>query len=101
MIKAVDDYGPYMVMIPEIALFHGGPNEGVKEICLSLATFSEPIQFNEERSIKAAFTFAAVDSNSHVDMLSKIAVLLQNEDFVTLLRNNGSKEEIMNIIKNY
>jgi len=104
MIESVEEYGPYMIMLPEIALFHGRPSEGVKEICLSLATFCKPIEFSEfgsNKTIKAAFAFGAIDNESHVELLSKMAALLQDEEFVSLLRNNGKKEEIMNVIKNY
>lgn len=103
MIQTVEEYGPYMIMLPGIALFHGRPSEGVKEICLSLVTFSEPVSFSEfgDKAINAAFAFGAVDSNSHVELLSKMAALLQDEAFVALLRSNGEKEEIMHMIKNY
>jgi len=103
MVKTVEEFGPYMIMLPEIALFHGRPSECVKEICLSLATFSEPVLFDEygDKTIKAAFAFGAVDSNSHVELLSKMATLLQNNDFTTLLRNNGDKKQIVEMIQNY
>ena len=38
--------------------------------------------------------FAAVDNESHIDLLSELGEQLDDEEFLYLLRNNGSKEDI-------
>ena len=103
MIETVEEMGPYMILLPEIAFFHGVAGTNVKEICLSLITLSKPIYFEEfeGQKIKAAFAFGATDKDSHMSLLSSLAVLLQDEEFVSLLRNNGSREEIMERIAKY
>lgn len=103
MIETVEKMGPYMILLPEIAFFHGVPGANVKEICLSLVTLKEPVYFEEfeGQKIKAAFAFGATDKDSHMSLLSNLALLLQDEEFVSLLKNDGSKEEIMERIANY
>jgi len=100
MIKTIEEFGPYMILLPGIALFHGRPDEGVREICLSLVTFREEVGFKEfgDESIKAAFAFGATDESSHMEILREMALLLQDGAFIDLLKNNGSKEQIMDMI---
>lgn len=97
MIKTVQELGPYMILLPEVAFFHGPPSDHVKEICLSLTLFKEKVVFEEWKGveIKAAFAFGAKDKESHMELLSQLAMLLQDETFIELLRTNASKEEVL------
>jgi len=103
MTRTVEKFGPYMILLPEIALFHGRPDEGVNEICLSLVTFGEEVGFKEfgNEVIRAAFAFGATDENSHIEVLREMALLLQDEIFIDLLKNHGNKNQIMDIINKY
>ncbi|MDD3253188.1 MAG: PTS sugar transporter subunit IIA [Lachnospiraceae bacterium] len=103
MIRTVEELGPYMILMPKVAFFHGRPSETVHEACLSLITLKESIYFTEfdHQEIRCAFGFGAVDADSHVDMLTHVAKLLQDAEFVELITGNGSKEAIMQKIKNY
>lgn len=100
MISTVEEYGPYVIILPGIALFHARPSSGVNETSLSLVTLKNEVIFDDfnNESIKCAFALAAIDSESHINLLSKLTVLLQNEKFLDLIKNNGSKEEMIKII---
>lgn len=101
MIHVVEEFGPYMILVPDVAFFHGKPGPDVNEICMSLVTFKNPVYFNdfENQRIKCAFGFGAVDNESHLEMLKNLALLLQNDEFVRLLCNNGTKEEILQLVQ--
>lgn len=101
MIRVVEEFGPYMILVPDIAFFHGKPGPDVHEICISFVTFKNPVYFSdfENQRIKCAFGFGAVDNESHIEMLKKIAMLLQNDHFVQLVCNNGTKEEILQMVQ--
>lgn len=103
MIDVVNELGPYMILLPEVALFHGKPSEAVKEVCLSFVTFNQDIYFSEfdNQRIKCCFCLGAVDSDSHMKMLASLVPLLQDEKFIELATSHGTKNEIMEIIKNY
>lgn len=95
---AVNEFGSYMVLLDDIAFFHGRPCLAVHKLAMSLVTLKEPVYLLEKR-IKAAFLFAALDNNSHMELLQEFGEALQDDEFLTLLRENGSKEEILNKIK--
>lgn len=97
MIETVETLGPYMILLPEIAFFHGTPGATVNEICLSLTLFNETVVFEEWKGVKvkAAFAFGAKDKDSHMQLLSQLATLLQDESFIQLLRDGATKVEIL------
>ena len=90
----IEEYGGYMVLVDDIAFFHGRPEAGVKETSMSLTLLKEPVYLAGKR-IKAAITFAAVDKSSHLELMRELGGYLQDEDFMDLLRNHGEKAEIM------
>lgn len=96
--SAVNEFGSYMVLLDDIAFFHGRPCPAVHRLAMSLVTLKEPVYLLEKR-IKAAFLFAALDNNSHMELLQEFGEALQDDAFLTLLRENGSKEEILDKIK--
>lgn len=101
MINSVEKFGPYMILAPKVCFFHGEPGDMVKEPCLSLITLKNEIRFSEfdNEPIKSAFAFGARDSDSHLDMIKKIAELLADTEFIKLITNNGTKEDILKRIE--
>lgn len=97
MIETVEKLGPYMILLPDVALFHAPPGSYVHQACLSFVTFKEPVYFTDfdNQRIKCAFALGAVDPESHMEMLQQVAMLLQNEAFLQLATNNGTKEELL------
>lgn len=101
MINSVEKFGPYMILAPKVCFFHGEPGDMVNEPCLSLITLKNEIRFSEfdNEPIKSAFAFGARDSDSHLDMIKKIAELLADTEFIKLITNNGTKEDILKRIE--
>lgn len=91
---AVAEFGSYMVLVEDIAFFHGRPEAGVKETSMSLTLLRQPVYLAEKR-IKAAITFAAVDKSGHLELMRELGGYLQDEGFMELLRNHGGKAAIM------
>jgi PTS system ascorbate-specific IIA component len=96
MIQAFEELGPYMVIAPGIALAHGRPSEAVLETGLSLVTLSNPIEFGHSSNgpVSLVIGLAAVDHDSHIDLMSALAELLMSEDTVTLLLNATNESEV-------
>lgn len=90
----IAEFGSYMVLVDDIAFFHGRPEAGVKETSMSLTLLREPVYLAEKR-IKAAITFAAVDKSNHLELMRELGGYLQDENFMELLRNHGGKTAIM------
>lgn len=50
MIKAVEQLGTYMVILPETAFVHAGIEDGINEACCSLMVLRNPITFGESKA---------------------------------------------------
>jgi PTS system ascorbate-specific IIA component len=96
MIKAFEELGPYMVIAPGIALAHGRPSEAVLETGLSLVTLSDPIEFGHSSNdpVSLVIGLAAVDHDSHIDLMSALAEMLMSEETVNMLLNATNESEV-------
>lgn len=103
MVEVVEEFGPYMILVPEIAFFHGKPGSNVYEPCLSLVVLNEPIYFTEydNQKITCAIGFGATNNDSHLKMLMDLSELLQDQEFIDTVTCNGDKKKILELIQKY
>lgn len=98
MIHAVDEFGPYMVLAPGIALAHARPEDGVVRMGMSIVTLEKPVNFGspENDPVKLVIGFGGVDHDSHLKMLQELAIFLMDEGNQELLK---SANEIPGVLK--
>ncbi|OQB25603.1 MAG: Ascorbate-specific phosphotransferase enzyme IIA component [Firmicutes bacterium ADurb.Bin182] len=101
MINAVEELGPYMVILPGLALAHAAPGPDVYKDAISLATLREPVKFNsaENDPVRVVLCLSCKDRESHIASLRRVATLLMEEDMVERLANAKTKEEILNLLQ--
>jgi PTS system ascorbate-specific IIA component len=87
MIDAFEELGPYMVIAPGIALAHARPSKSVLKTGLSLVTLSEPVVFGSINNdpVRLVIGLAAVDHDSHIDLMAALSELLMDETKVNIL----------------
>nr|BBH91993.1 hypothetical protein KTA_01920 [Thermogemmatispora argillosa] len=100
MQQALQTYGPYMVIVPGVALLHARPSDGVKRPCMSLLTLEPPVFFGNEDNdpVSIAIAFGAVDRQKHLQALTMLTQLLANEQALSAIQASTSAEEVMDII---
>jgi len=96
--EAAVQYGGYVVLIEDIAFFHGRPEAGVKKLDISMALLKKPVYLLEKR-ITAAFLMAAVDNVSHRDLLKALSQFMNDEKCLELLRKGEDLDAIMTNFK--
>jgi PTS system ascorbate-specific IIA component len=96
MIQAFEELGPYMVIAPGIALAHGRPSEAVLATGLSLVTLSTPVVFGSTANdpVSLVIGLAAVDHDSHIDLMAALSELLMSEDTVNSLLRATNESEV-------
>ena len=52
ILDGVEQFGPYFVIAPGLAMPHGRPEEGVKKTGFSLVTLKKPLEFNTMTTIR-------------------------------------------------
>ncbi|GGM30378.1 hypothetical protein GCM10011351_15660 [Paraliobacillus quinghaiensis] len=99
MIENVHKYGPYIVIMPGVAMPHARNEGGVIKTGISFLKLDTPVLFPEEKEVGIVIVLAAEDSSGHMDLLSDLSSLLIEEDIKYKLENAQSEEEIINLIK--
>lgn len=100
MQQSLQTNGPYMVIVPGVALLHARPGDGVRQPCMSLLTLDPPVAFGNEDNdpVSLAIAFGAVDREKHLKALTTLSILLADEQALSALRSSTSVEEALRII---
>lgn len=101
-IASVKKFGPYIMLVPGIAFFHSEPSKAVHSMGISFITLKDTVYIDSEKKkkIECAFAFAAVDNNSHLELLTKLASVLKDNEALEKLKSHPTKAEVLDIIKN-
>ena len=73
----------------------------VKEIGLSLITLKTPIPFGCEENdpVSLVFALSAVDNSSHLELISEMARIFDNEEGMKQLIECNTEDELLKIIR--
>jgi mannitol operon transcriptional antiterminator len=71
-----------MVLLPNIAVLHAHPDDGVRQLCISVTTLKTPVEFGHEANdpVKVAVVVAAIDNHSHIQALRELVGVLESDD---------------------
>lgn len=106
-IKAVyqthEKFGPYYVLMPNVAIPHARPTDGVFDTGLSLLLVKEGVSFfkDEFDPVNLIIMLAAKDNNSHIHLISSIAELLNNKASIERIINSMTIENVYTEISKY
>lgn len=99
IIKNIKELGPYIILLPGVAMPHARPDENVIESSLSLLKINKGVSFSEDtEDVKLMFVLAAKDSNSHIDIIEQLTELLGDDEKIERLMNAETVEEVENLI---
>lgn len=99
IIENVEELGPYIIIAPGIALPHARPSENVLENALALLKINTGVKFTKNgENIYLIFCLAAKDSNSHIDIIEQLTLILNDDDKIEKLKTIKSLEEIEKIL---
>lgn len=101
IIENLENFGPYFVIMPGIALPHAESYNNVKKNSLGILSLKQSIEFGNESNdpVKYIFILASNKGDDHLQALSTISSLLDDQNFFSLLTDNTNKKEIINYIK--
>lgn len=95
MIQSVRDLGPYIVILPGLALAHAAPGDAVKKSDISLITLDTPVNFGSPNDpVSVVLCLACTDSSSHLEHLSRIAEILMEEHRIEEIAAASDASEI-------
>lgn len=82
MIATVEEFGPYIVIAPGIALAHSRPSPAVRRAGLSVVTLAGPVAFGHKENdpVRLVVGLAAPDEEGHIVALATLAEFLSDEE---------------------
>lgn len=105
IIKCVEKYGPYIVIMPMIAMPHSQEGAaGVNKTAVSFMKLKKPVSFepgNPEMDAQLFFTLASCDPKQHLANMSKLSDMLMNEELLDELKQAETAEDLLKINKKY
>lgn len=100
VLSANRELGPYFVVAPGIAIAHAAPSKAVLTTGFALLRLDVPVSSGSLNDpVRLLFAFAAVDAESHIDLLSEFAVLMSNPANVNILLNEPNLTNIRNLLQ--
>ena len=94
IISNAHELGPYFVLVPNLALLHARPEQGVIKKQLALTILRKGVVFKEGQTpTSVLLTLAAEDSNSHIEVMRELATLLADPKNIEALAQSQNADE--------
>ena len=103
MVEVVREMGPYIVLAPGLAMPHARPEMGVKQVGTALVTLEKPVDFGspENDPVSVALFLCAPNKDEHIQLLSDIATLFEDEEFLDAAANFESIEDVQEFLSEH
>lgn len=103
IIECVKKYGPYIVIVPNVAMPHSTARIGSNgKTAIGFMHADVPVNFedgDDEKQVKTFFTLSATDQEAHLKNMQMLVQVLMNEKVLERLKNIQSPEELLEIDK--
>jgi PTS system ascorbate-specific IIA component len=99
MIQSVKEYGPYIVIAPNIAMPHARPEAGSNKVGFSIMICKKPVEFSEkpEHHARLFVTLSCVSADTHLKMIQALVEVLGDDQKVEKLLSTTDKAEVLKI----
>ncbi|SJZ46390.1 PTS system, ascorbate-specific IIA component [Pilibacter termitis] len=105
IIECVKEYGPYIVLVPGVAMPHSSEkSEGVLGTAIAFTKVKEFVSFeegNEEKQAKLFFTLAAKNAEEHIENISNLSELLMTEGIIESLNEIETMEDYKKVMEKF
>lgn len=98
MIGNVKKFGEYIIIAPNVAMPHSRPEDGVNESCIALLKLNEGVKFDNGEEVQLFFILGAKDNGSHINILTELMEIVDDEDKIDELSKTMEINEIKNLI---
>ncbi|MBJ8326229.1 PTS sugar transporter subunit IIA [Streptococcus pacificus] len=100
IIDSTEEYGPYYVLMPGMAMPHARPEAGVLRDAFSLITLQEPVVFSDGKSVQVLIALAATSSDIHTSVaIPQIIALMELDNAIERLVACQSAEEVLAMVE--
>ena len=98
MIGNIKKFGEYIIIAPNVAMPHSRPEDGVNENCLAMLKLNNGVKFDNGERVQLFFVLGAKDNNSHINTLTELMEVVDDEEKIEKLSRVSTIDEIINLI---
>jgi PTS system ascorbate-specific IIA component len=100
MIALVDEYGPYIVIAPGLAMAHARPGPDVHASGLAVVTLATPVHFGHAHNdpVSVVIGLAATEADSHVAAVAALANVFNDESVVPALASARDADDVRRLL---
>ncbi len=101
MIDSVKEFGPYIVIAPNIAMPHARPEAGSKKVGFAVTVCEDAVSFSDapEHQARLLVTLSCVNADTHLKMLQVLVGVLGDDAKFNAILNAKTKQEIIELFK--
>lgn len=100
IIESTEEYGPYYILMPGMAMPHARPEAGVQSDAFSLITLQNPVVFSDGKEVSVLLALAATSSKIHTSVaIPQIIALFELDDSIARLQACQTKEDVLAMIE--
>ena len=105
IIQCVEKYGPYIVLIPGVAMPHSQEkSEFVNKTTISFMKLQKAISFDdtdEEKKADLFFTLSSCDHDQHLKNMTALSEILLNEELMEELHLVRNEKDLLRLSEKY
>lgn len=105
VIRDVHEYGPYIVIVPNVAMPHSSAeNEGVLGTGIGFTVMPEIVSFEEgnpEKDAKLFFMLAAKDGDAHMKNIADLSEMLMEDGMIDDLMGIKSMDDYVAVMEKH
>lgn len=98
MIQNVIENGSYIIIIPGFAMPHARPECGAVKNGMSVLKVKKPVLFPESEEVTVLVSFAGVDQDEHLHMISMLSDILMDEEETDKLFAAETEAEFLEVL---
>lgn len=100
IIASTEEYGPYYILMPGMAMPHAQAGVGVNRDAFSLITLTEPVVFSDGKEVSVLLVLAATSAAIHTSVaIPQIIALFELDNSIQRLVACQSPEEVLAMVE--
>lgn len=105
VIRCIKTFGPYIVIIPEVAMPHSSENaDGCFQTAISFMKVETPVVFDpsdQSKNVRLFFSLAATNHEQHLKNIQELMDLFSNDEIMDELKNVHTADELKFLVQKY
>ena len=100
IINCINEYGPYVVIAPNICIPHAEDKDNVNKTEIAFMKTDIPVNFSDdpEQAVQLFFVLASNNEEKHLENLRNLMKMMMNEDLMESLAKVSGEEEFLSIV---